>query len=756
MYPFAFLLCFSLCSGLASAATPDRNALDNGDLAFRQGQYQQAVLSWEAALTDASSESRIDLLTRLAGAYQALGHHKQVFLHLDQALQQLPETDTVRRAQVLGQFSDAWLSIGDLEAAEEFAEQAVTTARQTAVPLILAAALNNRGNVLAMLPDYPAALADYAEAAQLAESAQDQTLALRAQLNQARALLKQNTAAEALALLQRLQAPVAALGASQAGLDNGLALALLLRDVSRAPDLPAATQAQAARQAAQLLQSNAATAEQLQATRNASLAFGEWAQLYEQAQRYQDALALNRRAVFFARQGDNPDILYRWQWQTGRLFKALGQREAAITAYREAGVTLGPIQQSLELGLRRLPPSFDEAVRPVYYELAALLLDKAAAQPAQRQHWLREARDTIESAKLAELQNYFQDECVRLASARPTSVDELPASTAVLYPIPLADRLVLLLSRAGQIQQFTVAVSAAKLRETAQSLHLRLQNRTNTRFMYDANTLYDWLIRPLEGALHSQGGVDTLVVVPDGALRTIPFSSLHDGKQFLIQKYALATTPGLSLTYAHAIDWRNSRVLLAGLSEAVQDYAPLPNVPKELATIQATTGGTVLLNADYTLDSFRSYMRNTGYSVIHLATHGEFDADPEYTYVLAHDDKLHMDALQDIIGLSRYHEKPVELLTLSACKTAAGDDRAALGLAGVAIRAGAGSALATLWFVDDEATSLIVTDFYKNLLTQPGLSKAKALQQAQVKLLTQVRYQHPAYWAAFLLIGNWL
>ncbi|MDM8569483.1 CHAT domain-containing protein, partial [Thiotrichales bacterium HSG1] len=101
--------------------------------------------------------------------------------------------------------------------------------------------------------------------------------------------------------------------------------------------------------------------------------------------------------------------------------------------------------------------------------------------------------------------------------------------------------------------------------------------------------------------------------------------------------------------------------------------------------------------------------------------------------LLTYDNKMTMDKLQNIIGLGRFRDKPLEMLTLSACKTAVGDDKAALGLAGVAIKAGARSAIATLWFVDDEGTSLAISDFYEELLNNSGLSKAKALQNAQKK-----------------------
>ena len=114
-----------------------------------------------------------------------------------------------------------------------------------------------------------------------------------------------------------------------------------------------------------------------------------------------------------------------------------------------------------------------------------------------------------------------------------------------------------------------------------------------------------------------------------------------------------------------------------------------------------------------------------------------------------------MNRLENLLQLSQSRDKPVELLTLSACQTAVGDERAALGLAGIAIKAGVRSALASLWFVNDEATSQLVIEFYKQL-QNPALSKAQALQNAQKKLAAQRNFRHPAFWAPFLLIGNWL
>ncbi len=265
--------------------------------------------------------------------------------------------------------------------------------------------------------------------------------------------------------------------------------------------------------------------------------------------------------------------------------------------------------------------------------------------------------------------------------------------------------------------------------------------------------LYDWLLGPAETLLAARE-VDTLIIAPDSLLRMIPFSALHDGKHFLIETHAVVTVPAVTLTDPRQMDAEQADMLMVGLSKAKGKFLPLPNVPSELRNIREIMGGTVLQDETYTIDNLTEF-RGRAYTVVHMATHGHFGGSPEETFLLTADGRLTMDQLERLIGIGRFRDKPVELLTLSACQTAVGDDRAALGLAGVAIKAGARSAVASLWLVDDEATSIMISEFYRNLKT-PDISKAKALQKAQRKLIGQTRYRHPTYWAPFLLIGNWL
>ena len=295
--------------------------------------------------------------------------------------------------------------------------------------------------------------------------------------------------------------------------------------------------------------------------------------------------------------------------------------------------------------------------------------------------------------------------------------------------------------------------TAQQIEDTATAFRFNLEKRTTDEYLDQAAQLYDWLIRPLGPVIG--GKIDTLVFVPDGALRTIPMAALYDGEHFLVEKYAIANTPGLTLMESNQLNAGKSRLIINGLSEGVQGFAPLNFVPEEVKHLNGLYGGPQLLNSQFIQKNVdQEFGPDKSYSIVHIASHGHFASNAKDTFVLTYDSKLHLDDIERMIRPSQMRDQPVELLTLSACETAAGDDRAALGLAGIAVKAGARSAFATLWFVNDQASSMLVGDFYTNL--HGGMPKAKALQKAQVKLLGDARYSHPCYWAPYIIIGNWL
>jgi CHAT domain-containing protein len=283
-----------------------------------------------------------------------------------------------------------------------------------------------------------------------------------------------------------------------------------------------------------------------------------------------------------------------------------------------------------------------------------------------------------------------------------------------------------------------------------------LAQRTGRQFLPFSQQVYNWLIRPAEADL-VRSQVKTLVFVPDGPLRNIPMGALHDGKRYLMEKYAIALTPGLELLESQPLARGQLKALTAGLSEARQGFPALIYVEPELSQIGSQVPSEVLLNQKFTSATLQQEIDKVPFPIIHLATHGQFSSKAEDTFILTWNGRINVKDLNDFLQTSELHRSsPIELLVLSACETAKGDNRAALGLAGVAVRAGARSTLATLWTVDDEASADLMSRFYQEL-ANATVTKAEALRRAQQSILQDPRYrQRPYYWAAYVLVGNWL
>lgn len=706
----------------------------------------------QSATAPPNNQTRqVDALLQRAEADQALGQYRNTLAALRTA-QSLAESlaDPARHATVLGELGETLWRTGATAEARHALERSVALARQANAPPIAAASLNHLGNLAADQGDAQSARVAWQESLSLARQVQDPALITAVLINQARLAAQERDSGTAETLLAEAARQAKTLPASHDQAYYLLAIGQLRRT------LPGASVSQQT-QAWQHFTAAAAIARQLEDQRGLSYALGYQAQWQQDAGRSTEALALYRQAVFAAQQANAPELLYRWQWPIGRLLKAQGDHDGAILAYRQAVVNLQTIRQDFAPDrAKNHAASLQANSGDAFTELADLLLQRAAGQaaPAARDADLRAARDTMEALKTAEVRDYFRDDCITALQSRTVTLDRPPPHTAVLYPILLPDRLALLLSTADGLQQITVRVDRNTFTRVVREFRRTLEKRTSREYLPPAQQLYGWLIRPLQTALDA-GRIETLVIVPDGPLRTIPLAALHDGQDFLIRRYAIATTPGLTLTDLRPIPRHQIQPLLAGLTQAVQGFPALDYVQEELAAIHTAYGGKVLENETFRLANLQQALKATPYSIVHIATHGQFVGDVRNTFLLTFDDKLTLDRLERLIAIGQYRDQPVELLALSACQTAAGDDRAALGLAGVAVKAGARSALATLWLVNDQASGLLATEFYQQL-QRPDQSKVRALQQAQVRLLADRRYQHPGYWSPFLLIGNWL
>jgi CHAT domain-containing protein len=284
------------------------------------------------------------------------------------------------------------------------------------------------------------------------------------------------------------------------------------------------------------------------------------------------------------------------------------------------------------------------------------------------------------------------------------------------------------------------------------------------------------MIAPLEDSL-KKCETDTISFVVDRGLRGMPFAALHDGQQFLVEKYSLSLMPSMNLTDTRYVDIRNSQVLAMGASQ-FSELNPLLAVPAEIATISREWPGVSFLNEGFTLENLKRQHQSRPFGVIHLATHGEFrPGAPSNSFIQLWDSRLRLDQLRDL----RLNDPQVNLLVLSACRTAVGDAQAELGFGGLALQAGVQTAVGSLWYVSDEGTLGLMTEFYQQLKTA-GI-KGAALRQAQIAMLrgevrleggrlrgssrgegvelpaslqgfADLKLSHPYYWSAFVMIGS--
>jgi len=746
----------------ASLAAADSGALvDEGQRAFQHGAFNQAATLWEKAVEafrkTGNTNAEIQASISVASAYQAIGQQRRAVETLESALARAEKAgDRSQVTLVKSKLGAALLMTMEADRAASLLRESLEAARADQNSKLAASILNDLGNLLASQKNYSEALRASEECVAVARQAGDSWLTAQALCNAAStaARAKQFDKAEGLnsRALQAIET-----------LDSSHAKAFLLLTAGQTDREIRVTDAEAAKRillrAHRSFQQALEWAEKAENHQIESYALGYLGEMYEADRQPEAALSLAQRAAFAAQAGQMPEALYRWEWLTARLLKAQGASEPSIAAYRRSIDTLQSIRNDVSLGYNNAlnRQSFRDTEGPLFLQLADLLLQqsKVAPNPEREQALLLEAREIVEQLKTVELESYFCDDCVDIQRSRKRAVEAVDEQTAVLYLIPLPDHTELLVGLKSGLKRFTVDVGNDALAAEVRQFRRNLETRTTFGYLEQAQKLYDWLIRPIRPFLETNA-VNTLVFVPDGAIRTIPFASLHDGERFLIQDLAVAIAPGLSMVEPQALERGKARMLLNGLSEPVQGFAPLNFVTGELQNIEKSYPSETLLNKTFTVPTLKRKFTDEQYSIVHIASHGQFDRDVRKTFVLTYDTKLTLNDLEALIRPSQYRGRPVELLVLSACQTAAGDDRAALGLAGVAVKAGARSAIATLWFVNDQSTSALISEVYNQLGQSPRVSKARALQAAQVKLLSDRRYSHPCYWSPYLIIGNWL
>ncbi|MCF3579903.1 CHAT domain-containing protein [Planktothrix agardhii 1811] len=350
---------------------------------------------------------------------------------------------------------------------------------------------------------------------------------------------------------------------------------------------------------------------------------------------------------------------------------------------------------------------------------------------------------------------------------------------AIVYIVSREEQLEIIVvpSFGEPIRHSVPEATKEKLFPVVRQLQSEITNprkRDKVSYQAPAKQLYQWMIQPIEDNL-KRLGISTILFSLDAGLRSLPMAVLWDGQQFLTEKYGISLIPSTSL-----IDFRyqpigQAQVLAMGASQ-FQQQNPLPAVPIELQNITEIWPGEKFLNERFTLENLKSQRRISDFQVIHLATHADFKTgSPSNSFIQLWNEKLPLTELPNL----GWDNPIVELLTLSACRTALGDRRSELGFAGLAVQAGVKSALASLWYVSDQGTLGLMSEFYESLKQAP--IKAIALQEAQIDMIqgkTRIEndqlittfgaiplpenltefnitsLSHPYYWSGFTMIGS--
>jgi CHAT domain-containing protein len=739
-------------------AQESSDSLEIGAASYARGDFAKAIEHFSEGVAEArtlaNKDLEIEALSRRADAYQALGFLEQASADLEAAIALLDETGPPEREiRLRGALGNVQTLIGNFEDAR--AELGLSRLQTLLLGdrKLEARTLINIGNFLLVQRRYQEAIKVYVSSSSLAAEVGSLDLQWIPALNEATARIELGDydIAEA-SLLRGYQA----LKDSEVSAHTAHGLITLGSLILKLEKRSGETKASRRHTAYNALQKSHGMAAGFGNDWLVSYALGYLGQLYERDRRYEEARHLTRRAIFLAQQVGAPESLYLWQWQLGRIMEAEGQVDTALKAYGDAVETLRLVRADLIAGFGGGRAIFEDSVRPLIMDLTNLLLKRAggASNNDQFQATLIAARDTVELLKAAELEDYFHDNCLAAFRKKEQRVDKLPPASVALYPVMLPDRLEIILSREGGLERIVVPIGEAEIEQIARQFVRGLKNPGSDDYLLPAQQLYSWLISPILPKL-KEARTETLVIVSSGSLATVPFAALNDGREFLIEQYSVAVAPGLTLIDAEPIDQQEVQALVGGLSQSVAGFDALPHVVSELAAIDQAFPSKVLSNENFLKKNLHTALAGQSYGIVHMATHAEFRAESADSFLLTYDGTLTMEGLENLVKLGRFREEPVELLTLSACSTAEGDIRAALGLAGIGIKAGARSALASLWSINDASTATLISMFYENL-GQAGITKAEALRRAQLAFVHDPRYGHPLYWAPFLLIGNWL
>jgi CHAT domain-containing protein len=743
-----------------------------GRLQLATGKPEAALATWqqtEEIYQQAANKSGIvRSQINQAQAWRTQGFYRRAVEKLKQVQKLLQsQPDSLAKAVGWRSLGDSLLVVGELEKSRQALEESLAIARRLQSSAEISASLFSLGNYARTLHQQENAIQYYQQTVVASSSpltkVQAQlnhlSLLIEPQKTETKQIESQNLVA-AQSLLPLIQSQIDQLPLSRAAVYAQINFAQSLVKIMNAELLEVNTGSHSklsTQDSARLLAKAIQESRSLGDKRAEAYALESLGSLYEQTGQLSEAQNLTEKGLFLAQSSNASDIAYRLEWQLGRLLWLKKDIKGAISAYDAAVETLQSLRSDLVAVNPDVQFNFRDSVEPIYRQSVQLLLQ--SQQGILDTKTLEKARERIEALQLAELDNFFQEACIQGKKvALDQVVDRDNPTAAIFYPIILPQELQVIVKIPNKpLRHYSTKIPQVDVEKTLLQLRRDIVNPTAIPAVeIKSQTVYNWLIQPIESELQASG-VKTLVFVLDGELRNLPMASLYDGKQFLVEKYAIALSVGLQLLDPKPLVQQQLTALTAGLTQPppeFSNFSPLPAIKSEFKLIaQAGVATTSLLDDKFTRAALQRQIDATQFNVVHLATHGEFSSRAENTFILAADSPIKVKDFDILLGSQ--NQTRIELLVLSACQTAAGDNRATLGMAGAAVRAGARSTVASLWQIDDESTALFVGEFYRELKSGK-ITKAEALRRAQLKLLQHPNYNAPGFWAAYVLIGNWL
>ena len=444
-------------------------------------------------------------------------------------------------------------------------------------------------------------------------------------------------------------------------------------------------------------------------------------------------------AILISEEIVDSERLFFQFWQLAKIQLQRGNQEKAIADYQKALWYLQSNRGEFTVGNNHLLFYLKDEVKPFLRDYITLLLS------FPNQENIKKAIETISVLKLSDLQSYFNDPCFEiLFQLEAEATKTIPKDRANIYEFIGENKFYLILETTDGYNVRTVDITAKDLEKKVREYRTIVVVPTGSAFVQPSKELYDILIAPIINDLPET--VKTINFSRDGEIEKIPLETLIDPEDYyLIEKYQIAYSAGLETNIIP--NSNGGEKIIFGLSES-QIETGLKFATKEVNAIaQTIQGGATFLDQEFTKAVLGRIIQQENIFFLHIATHGNFQGTAKNSYIEAFDGKISLNNFKNFLLNAR---EPMELLTLSGCETAIGNQRASLGFAGVSVRARIPNVIGTLWSIPDNVTAILMEEFYRNLALGKTVPEAKQIAQLEIIELGE----NPRSWAGVILISN--